>query len=494
MKPLLEVENLSIDFTTRSGPVHAVQDLSFSLGEGESLAIVGESGSGKSVTALSLLGLIPPPGRVTAGSLTYAGRDLLDLSGRQMREVRGREIAMVFQDPMTSLNPVLRIGEQLGEALRWHDSLSKEDIRDRVVETLRLVGIPNAGARLSDYPHQFSGGQRQRIMIAMAIICRPALLLADEPTTALDFAYAVHTDVGDTCIGAKINSVQRPLRTPLETGDVVLVLRSDNAPVPAEWESIAVTGRARSAIRRRIKKMQRDEHLALGRSIAESVFTGAHLQFSIKGVRAGLRKLGKKSVEDVLVSVGRGDLPVSALIEAVYPGASAASEGEIRPASLQAFKPRVAIAGLTPGVSVAMARCCTPLPGERIVGIRDDEGGVLVHTIYCDTLAAEDPPQSRWLDLKWRDSEDDEISAFARITITVQNGVGVLSEVAGIIARYGVSIASMRLVNRSREFLDMVMDVEVKDAKQLSQMLAGVRAAPSVIAAERLGSKDDEEL
>ena len=313
-------------------------------------------------------------------------------------------------------------------------------------------------------------------------------------STALDFAYAVHTDVGDTCIGAKINGVQRPLRTPLETGDVLLILRSDNAPVPAEWESIAVTGRARSAIRRRIKKMQRDEHLALGRSIAESVFTGAHLQFSLKGVRTALRKLGKKTVEDVLVSVGRGDLPVSELIEAVYPGASAATEGEIRPASLQAFKPRVAIAGLTPGVSVAMARCCTPLPGERIVGIRDDNGAIRVHTIYCETLAKEDPPQSRWLDLKWRDNEEEGVTAFARVTVTVQNGVGVLSEVAGIIARYGVSIASMRLVNRSREFLDMLMDVEVKDARQLSQMLAGVRAAPSVISAERSGLSDDEEL
>ncbi len=313
-------------------------------------------------------------------------------------------------------------------------------------------------------------------------------------STALDFAYAVHTDVGDSCIGAKINGAQRPLRTPLETGDVVLVLRSENAPVPAEWESIAMTGRARSAIRRRIKKMQRDEHLALGRSIAESVFTGAHLQFSLKGVRAGLRKLGKKSVEDVLVSVGRGDLPVSELIEAVYPGASAATEGEIRPASLQAFKPRVAIAGLTPGVSVSMARCCTPLPGERIVGIRDDDGAIKVHTIYCDRIAAEDPPQWRWLDLKWRDQDEEDLSAFARIIVTVQNGVGVLSEVAGIIARYGVSIASMRLDNRSREFLDMVMDVEVKDAKQLSQMLAGVRAAPSVISAERSGSRDNEEL
>jgi RelA/SpoT family (p)ppGpp synthetase len=313
-------------------------------------------------------------------------------------------------------------------------------------------------------------------------------------STALDFAYAVHTDVGDSCIGAKINGVQRPLRTPLETGDVVQVLRSDNAPVPAEWESIAVTGRARSAIRRRIKKMQYDEHLALGRSIAESVFTGAHLQFSLKGVRAGLRQLGKKSVEDVLVSIGRGDLPVADLIEAVYPGASAASEGEIRPASLNAFKPRVAIAGLTPGVSVTMARCCTPLPGERIVGIRQDDGAIKVHTIYCDTLAEEDPPQSRWLDLKWRDKEEENITAFARVTITVRNGVGVLSEVAGIIARYGVSVASMRLLNRSREFLDMVMDVEVSDAKQLSQMLAGVRAAPSVIAAERSGSRNDEEL
>ncbi len=313
-------------------------------------------------------------------------------------------------------------------------------------------------------------------------------------STSLDFAYAVHTDVGDSCIGAKINGIQRPLRTPLETGDVVQVLRSENAPVPAEWESIAVTGRARSAIRRRIKKMQYDEHLALGRSIAESVFTGANLQFSLKGVRAGLRHLNKKSVEDVLVSVGRGDLPVADLIEAVYPGASAAAEGEIRPASLNAFKPRVAISGLTPGVSVTMARCCTPLPGERIVGIRQEDGAIKVHTIYCDVLAATDPPQSHWLDLKWRDKEEEHVTAFARITITVRNGVGVLSEVAGIIARYGVSVASMRLLNRSREFLDMVMDVEVSDAKQLSQMLAGVRAAPSVIAAERTGSKDDEQL
>ncbi|NOX84311.1 MAG: bifunctional (p)ppGpp synthetase/guanosine-3',5'-bis(diphosphate) 3'-pyrophosphohydrolase [Alphaproteobacteria bacterium] len=312
--------------------------------------------------------------------------------------------------------------------------------------------------------------------------------------TALDFAYGVHTDVGDQCIGAKVNGVQRPLRTLLETGDVVEVLRSENAPVPAEWEIIAVSGRARSAIRRRIKKMQYDEHLALGRSIAESVFTGAHLQFSLKGVRAGLRKLGKKSVEDVLVSVGRGDLPVNQLIEAVYPGASAASEGEIRPASLKEFKPRVAISGLTPGVSVRIARCCTPLPGERIVGIRGDDGGITVHTIHCEQLAKQDPPQSRWLDLKWRDTDEEHQSAFARLTVTVQNGVGVLSEIAGTIARYGISIASMRLQNRSKEFIDVVMDVEVYDARQLAHALAGLRAAPTVLSAERIGIDDDEQL
>ncbi|MEO1135816.1 MAG: bifunctional (p)ppGpp synthetase/guanosine-3',5'-bis(diphosphate) 3'-pyrophosphohydrolase [Pseudomonadota bacterium] len=311
--------------------------------------------------------------------------------------------------------------------------------------------------------------------------------------TPLDFAYGVHTDVGDQCIGAKINGVQRPLRTPLNNGDVVEVLRSENAPVPTEWESIAIMGRTRSAIRRRIKKMQYDEHVALGRSIAESVFTGAHLQFSLKGVREGLKRLGKKSVEDVLVSIGRGELPVNDLVEAVYPGAAVESESEIRAASLRAFRPRMAISGLTHGVAVKMARCCTPLPGERIIGIRQDDGSIKVHTIYCETLESEDPPQDRWLDLKWRDREEGA-TAFARMLVTVRNGLGVLSEIAGGIARYGVSIANIRLQNRSNEFIDFVMDVEVKDARQFAQMLAGVRASPNVINAERIGAGDDDEL
>lgn len=311
--------------------------------------------------------------------------------------------------------------------------------------------------------------------------------------TALDFAYAVHTDVGDQCVGAKINSAPRPLRTPLKNGDVVQIIRAENAPPPAEWETIAVTGRARSAIRRRVKKMQRDEQIALGRSIAEGVFAGAHLEFSPKAVREALARLGEKSVDDVLAKVGRGDLTVQQLVEAVYPGASHEIESEIRAARDQSFKPRAAIEGLTPGVAVKMARCCSPLPGERIVGIRQDDGAILVHTIHCESLAREDPPQSLWIDLRWR-RDSAGVSAFAQIVVTVRNEVGVLSDVAGIIARYGVSIANIKMRNRSQEFVELVVDLEVKDARQLEQLLAGLRASAAVLSAERNETNEHEDV
>ena len=187
MAPVLEVRNLVTKFYTNEGVVHAVNGVSYSLNEGESMAIVGESGSGKSVSALSIMGLIPnPPGRIERGEAIYKGRDLLKLSNKEMRAIRGREIAMIFQDPMTSLNPVLTIGRQLTEALESHLRMTHRQSVHRAVEILDLVGIPNGGERISDYPHQFSGGQRQRIMIAMALTCSPSLLIADEPTTALD--------------------------------------------------------------------------------------------------------------------------------------------------------------------------------------------------------------------------------------------------------------------------------------------------------------------
>jgi oligopeptide/dipeptide ABC transporter ATP-binding protein len=185
-QPLLTVEDLRVQFWTSRGTVHAVNGISFDIAAGDTLGIVGESGCGKSVTSLALMGILPRAGKVTSGTATFGDRDLFQLSDRELRRIRGRDIAMIFQDPMTSLNPVLTIGRQIREALETHFDLSKAEANRRVAELLDDVGIPSAEIRLKDYPHQFSGGMRQRAMIAMALACEPKLLIADEPTTALD--------------------------------------------------------------------------------------------------------------------------------------------------------------------------------------------------------------------------------------------------------------------------------------------------------------------
>ena len=185
-QPLLSVEDLRVQFWTERGTVYAVNGISFDIAPGETLGIVGESGCGKSVTSLALLGILPRAGKVTSGTAMLGDRDLFTLSDREFRRVRGRDIAMIFQDPMTSLNPVLTIGKQIREALETHFDLSKAESTRRAAELLDQVGIPSPDLRLKDYPHQFSGGMRQRAMIAMALACEPKILIADEPTTALD--------------------------------------------------------------------------------------------------------------------------------------------------------------------------------------------------------------------------------------------------------------------------------------------------------------------
>ena len=187
-EPILSIRDLVVEFRTEDGIVHAVDGISYDVFPGETLGIVGESGSGKSVSTLSILGLIPqPPGRVTSGTAMFKGKDLLKLKKRELRAFRGNEVAMIFQDPMTSLNPVLRIGFQLGEAIKTHYPKVPDDtVKERVIDLLRLVGVPNPDSRYANYPHEFSGGMRQRAMIAMAIANSPSLLIADEPTTALD--------------------------------------------------------------------------------------------------------------------------------------------------------------------------------------------------------------------------------------------------------------------------------------------------------------------
>jgi len=211
---LLEVSNLKTSFFTRAGEVQSVRGVSFAIGEGEMVGIVGESGSGKSVTAKSLMKLIQPPGKVVAGEVLLRGQNILGLSEEQLRGIRGNRIAMIFQDPMTSLNPVLKVGTQLIEVLRRHRMLNKEEARKRAIELLGQVGIPLPEKRIDQYPHEFSGGMRQRVMIAMALSCEPELLIADEPTTALDVT-----------IQAQILELMKHLRE--TTGTSILLITHD---------------------------------------------------------------------------------------------------------------------------------------------------------------------------------------------------------------------------------------------------------------------------
>ncbi|MSP12582.1 MAG: ABC transporter ATP-binding protein [Chloroflexi bacterium] len=187
MATLLEVKDLRTVFNTQDGQVHAVNGISYTLNEGETLGIVGESGSGKSVSVMSIMRLIPqPPGKIAGGEVIFNGRDILKMSDEEVRQIRGNRIAMIFQDPMTSLNPVLTINQQISEALTLHLGMDKDQAKKRTIELLEMVGVAGARNRVDDYPHQFSGGMRQRVMISMGLACNPQLLIADEPTTALD--------------------------------------------------------------------------------------------------------------------------------------------------------------------------------------------------------------------------------------------------------------------------------------------------------------------
>ncbi len=227
MEPLLQVDDLQTHFGTIDGVVRAVEGLSFHIDAGETLAVVGESGCGKSVTSMSILRLIAePPGRI-AGQIKFLGRDLLQLPEAEMRKLRGNDISMIFQEPMTSLNPVLTIGRQIGETLRLHQGLNARQAEARAVEMLTLVGIPAPGRRVREYPHQLSGGMRQRVMIAMALACNPKLLIADEPTTALDVT-----------IQAQILDLMRDLKTRL--GSAIMLITHDLGVVAEMAQRVVV--------------------------------------------------------------------------------------------------------------------------------------------------------------------------------------------------------------------------------------------------------------
>ncbi|MES1931951.1 oligopeptide ABC transporter ATP-binding protein [Salinisphaera shabanensis T35B1] len=243
---LLQVDGLSIDFATAHGWANVVNDVSFDIGQHEILGLVGESGSGKTVTGLSILGLVPmPPGRLAKGNVWFGQRDLLQLSERERRDIRGNDISMIFQEPMTSLNPAFTIGDQISETVRRHRGGSRHAARRRAIEVLDLVGIPKAEKRVNDYPHEFSGGMRQRAMIAMALSCEPKLLLADEPTTALDVTIQAQilellASMRDE-IGMSILMITHDLGVVAEICDRVVVMYAgevvERAPAPALFET-----------------------------------------------------------------------------------------------------------------------------------------------------------------------------------------------------------------------------------------------------------------
>jgi oligopeptide transport system ATP-binding protein len=258
-KTILTVEDLRVSFQTEDGLVRAVDGVSFDVGEGEVLGIVGESGSGKSVTNLAVLGLIPqPPGRIDGGRVLFQGQDVLALSERDRRALRGNRISMIFQDPMTSLNPFLRISLQLTEVLEYHKRLSRRAARTRAIEMLNLVGIPDAESRIDDYPHQFSGGMRQRVMIAMALLCEPELLIADEPTTALDVT-----------IQAQILELIKKIRS--ELGTAVILITHDLGVVAGVCDRTVVLYAGKVLERGPTRELFRDPRQPYTRGLLGSV-------------------------------------------------------------------------------------------------------------------------------------------------------------------------------------------------------------------------------
>jgi oligopeptide/dipeptide ABC transporter ATP-binding protein len=229
MSDLLQVKNLKTSFFTPEGEVRAIDGVSFEIGEGKTLGLVGESGCGKSVTSLSIMRLIPsPPGKIVGGEIFYRGRDLLKLNNEEMRKIRGNEISMIFQEPMTSLNPVFTVGNQIGEAIKLHQGLGKRETRQKTIDMLRLVKIADPESRVDSYPHQLSGGMRQRVMIAMALSCNPSLLIADEPTTALDVT-----------IQAQILELMKELQQKIG-GMALLLITHDLGVVAEQADDVAI--------------------------------------------------------------------------------------------------------------------------------------------------------------------------------------------------------------------------------------------------------------
>lgn len=305
----------------------------------------------------------------------------------------------------------------------------------------------------------------------------------------LDFAYAIHTDIGDTCVGCRINGRERPLSTVLDNGDVVEILRA-GTPAPIDgWQELAITGRARSAIRRLVRSTERQEFLKIGRVIAEAVFRREGKDIKKVSFEDALQRLELADEDELYLELGRGRMTGAELMDAVFPGRKDSKRGKLRRRWLmREDRAQLYVRGkekdLTPGVTLHFAQCCSPLPGDRIVGILQPEIGVEVHTIDCDRLAEYEDDKDRWVDLAWTPAAE-QTTALSRVLVTVSHEPGVLAEIAQVVGENNGNITDVSTLRRSTDFFEMSLDVEVIDAKHLSHIIAALRASKSVVSAKR---------
>ena len=314
-----------------------------------------------------------------------------------------------------------------------------------------------------------------------------ALITLPRGGMALDFAYAVHTEVGDTAAGVKINGELKPMRTPLQNGDVVEIVRGTKREVPTDWRSLTITGRARSAIRRHIRTSERDEFIKLGRATLEQTLSRAGKSLAEVRLMAALETLAVATEDDLFDAVGRGRLTATKVAETLFPalkGQLKAGPGRKRIDDEQA-RLFVRGGGLTPGVSIHFGECCSPVPGDRIVGILEEDKGLTVHTIDCQTLADFADDDSVWQDLQWTPQAEQDAVAVARLTATMRNAPGVLGQVATIIGENGGNILNLKLTHRQQDFFDMDVDLEVEDARHATMIVAALRANPYVDTVDR---------
>lgn len=319
------------------------------------------------------------------------------------------------------------------------------------------------------------------------------LIALPRGATPVDFAYAVHTDVGDTCVGARINGKLTPLRSQLRNGDQVEILRSAEPSPSPIWENFVITGKARAAVRRFVRKQQRSQYVELGRAIMRKSLRENNRRLTKETMRQALKSLGRNTLEDLYIAVGSGDMDKSAVIQAIYPDPTVRQRaGRI----LSRMRPRigsardrsqpVSIRGLMPGVAVHMAACCHPLPGERIIGILTAGTGVTVHTIECEALEQFNNTPERWLDVTWDANVDPSQFHVGRIETVLSNTPGSLSQLTTVIANNQANISNLKITDRSTDFYEFLIDIEVKDLTHLTGIIAALRAESTINSVERV--------